>query len=1057
MGVRLLAPGPRTVLDEVRLDPEQARAVAVRQGDGPLVVLGAPGTGTTTVLVESVAARVLRDGVRPDGVLVLAPSRAAAAALRQRIGQRLSRTVREPLARTAHSYAFGLLRRALVLDGDVPPRLISGPEQDRILADLLEGHVEGAGRPVAWPPELTPQVRGLAGFRAELRDVLMRAVERGLDGGSLAELGRRHGRPEWVSAAAVLEEYLEVTSLATPGAFDPAAIVDAAVALLSRDGDLLRRERETWSLVAVDDAQELTAAGGRLVDLLVEGGRDVLLAGDPDAATQTFRGAVPAYLGGAPRRLRTAGGQPPVTIVLREVHRHGPPLREIACRVAARIGSAGAVGQRAASSARGGAPEEGAQVHVLASAAQEGAFVAGQLRRWHLAQNVAWSRMAVIVRSTRAASGLRRSLAAAGVPVAVPAGEVPVRNEPAVTPFLTALRCCVRPSALTPEAAVALLSGPIGGADTLFLRRLRQALRGLELAGGGARASDALLVEALQDAEMLGGVEAALASPARRVAEVLQAGRRALAQDDATAVTLLWALWEASGLAETWRRQALAGGPSGARADRDLDAVVALFEAAERFTERLAKAGPAAFVDYLDGQDLPSDTLADRAPVGESVSLLTPQAAAGQEWDVVAVVAVQEGVWPDLRLRTSLLGAQDLADLVDGRAAEGTTSVMALRRAVLDDELRLFHVAVSRARRHLLVTAVHSEEELPSPFLDLVDPCGADAGEGRVLTPVPRAPTLAGLVGELRAVVTDPQAGEEGRKAAAQQLARLAGAGVPGAHPDDWFAVGDVSTMQPLRGPRDVVSVSPSRVEAFQRCTVRWLLTSAGGGRSSSVPQALGNLIHEIANEVPSGHLEQMRALLAQRFGRLGLVEGWVADTYRRKADDMLVRLAQYAEVSRSQGRSVVGGEIPVEVRVGRAMVRGQIDRLERDADGRLHVVDFKTGASKPSREELARHPQLGVYQLAVEEGGLSPTVEGLPQSGGAALVQLGSPTKTVSVQAQQPLQADEDPTWARALVESVADGMAGADFPASAGPLCRSCDVRRSCPATSEGRQVGQ
>ena len=224
------------------LDPVQAGAVAHRAGTGPLVVLGGPGTGKTRVLVESVVARVERDGVDPDSVLVLAPTRSAAAALREQISARLARTVREVLARTPHSYAFGVLRRALVLEADVPPRLISGPEQDRILADLLAGHERGEGRPVAWPPSLGPQVRALRGFREELRDVLMRAVERGLDGGTLADLGRGHGRPEWVAAAAVLEEYLDVTSLATPGAFDPAAIVDAAAGLFCADPDLLYEE-----------------------------------------------------------------------------------------------------------------------------------------------------------------------------------------------------------------------------------------------------------------------------------------------------------------------------------------------------------------------------------------------------------------------------------------------------------------------------------------------------------------------------------------------------------------------------------------------------------------------------------------------------------------------------------------------------------------------------------------------------------------------------------------------------------------------------------------------
>ncbi|HVN11950.1 MAG TPA: UvrD-helicase domain-containing protein, partial [Kineosporiaceae bacterium] len=277
---------PRRVLAELPvLDEDQCSVVGQRQGAGPLVVLGAPGTGRTTTLVEAVVARVERDGVAPDAVLVLCATRLSAADVRDRIAARLARTVREPLARTAHAYAFGLLRRVHVLEGDLPPRLISGPEQDLVLADLLAGHEVGAGRGPHWPHPLDPRVRALRGFRDELRDLLMRAVERGIGPEGLATLGGRRGRPDWVAAAEVLQEYVEVTSLATPGAYDPAGIVDAAANLLSVDPALLAAERDRWKLVVVDDAHEVTAATQRLLEVLTDGGGDVLLAGDPDAAT----------------------------------------------------------------------------------------------------------------------------------------------------------------------------------------------------------------------------------------------------------------------------------------------------------------------------------------------------------------------------------------------------------------------------------------------------------------------------------------------------------------------------------------------------------------------------------------------------------------------------------------------------------------------------------------------------------------------------------------------------------------------------------------------------
>jgi superfamily I DNA/RNA helicase/RecB family exonuclease len=1039
------------------LDADQAAAVAHRQGSGPLVVLGAPGTGTTTVLVEAVLARVERDGVRPDAVLVLAPTRAAAAALRDRVSARLRRTVREPLARTPHSYAFGLLRRARVLDGDAPPRLIAGPEQDRVLADLLAGHDAGHGHSPGWPPGIGPGVRALRGFRDELRDLLMRAVERDLSPADLAALGRRHDRPEWVAAAGVLAEYLDVTSLATPGAFDPAGIVDAAAALLEDDPDLLAAEREQWSVIGVDDAQETTAATARLLGLLADGGRDLILAGDPDVATQAFRGGRPRLLAEAAEAFPRADGDPARRVVLRTVHRHGPVLRAVSERIAVRIGSSGVVAQRAARAAAvpDGSPTGSLDVRVLATAAQEASYVAARLRREHLTGGIPWDRMAVIARSSRSTDAIRRALAAAGVPVAVPPAEIPVRDEPAVVPLRLALRASLEPEAITPEIAVELLCGPIGGADSLALRRLRQALRASELAGGGGRGSDALLVEALATPTVV-TIEVAVAAPAVRVATVLQAGRAAAASPSATAETVLWALWEASGLAEPWRRTALRGGAAGARADRDLDAVVALFEAAARYVDRLPRAGPGAFLDYLEGQDLPADTLAERAPAGQAVALVTPHGAAGREWDVVAVTGLQEGTWPDLRLRSSLLGAQALADLLDGRSDPSSTSASAARRSVLDDELRLFHVAASRARRRLLLTAVRSDEEIPSPFLDIADPDGAQA-EIRPLASVPRTMTLPALVARLRAVVTDASAGAGTRSVAAGQLARLAAAGVPGADPADWYGLAAASVGGPLREPGAPVRVSPSKVESFDRCALRWLLQKVGGTAGSSRAQGLGTLIHEIAAAEPDADPQRLRQLLAERISSLGLGSGWIADAERARAETMIVKLAEYVQAARREGRELVAAEQGVHVELGTAVVRGQVDRLERDAEGRLVVVDLKTGKSAPTRAEAARNAQLGVYQLTVEAGGFADVADGARASGGAVLVQLGTSAVKPSVQRQPALDADDDPDWARRLVQRVAEGMAGEVFPATTNPMCTPCEVRRSCPVQVEGRQVGQ
>src|SRR6478609_3117155 len=196
---------PRDHEADVTLDDSQRAALAAAAGPGATLVVGAPGTGKTLVAQEVVLA-ALADGLAPERVLLLAASRRAAAALRDRLSARARRTVGAPMVRTAASAAFAVLHERAAALGEAPPTLISGPEQDLVLAELLEGHLAGDGAPLALPPGLPEEVLGLRGLRQELRDLLMRAAERGLTPADLDALGERYDRPEWSLGAQLFAE-----------------------------------------------------------------------------------------------------------------------------------------------------------------------------------------------------------------------------------------------------------------------------------------------------------------------------------------------------------------------------------------------------------------------------------------------------------------------------------------------------------------------------------------------------------------------------------------------------------------------------------------------------------------------------------------------------------------------------------------------------------------------------------------------------------------------------------------------------------------------------------
>src|SRR5215475_8929806 len=317
-----------------RLDEAQQRVVDHK--GGPLLVLAGPGTGKTTTIVAAVAERIERRGMDPGRILVLTFSRKAAGELRERITSRLGRTTSEPLALTFHSYAYALVRREFVLAGDQPPRLLSAPEQLLEIRRMLRGEVADGGQ--HWPERLRPAL-ATRGFAEELRDVLLRAAERGLDGKALRQLGRRCRRDDWVAAGGFLDRYAARFDLAPVPAYDYAEIVRIAAGLLSRSATR-QRERDSYDAVFVDEYQDSDPAKESLLLALAGDGRDLVAVGDPDQSIYAFRGADVRALTSFPDRFRSPDGSPAPIVALRTCRRSGTVLLAASRRVASRLPAA---------------------------------------------------------------------------------------------------------------------------------------------------------------------------------------------------------------------------------------------------------------------------------------------------------------------------------------------------------------------------------------------------------------------------------------------------------------------------------------------------------------------------------------------------------------------------------------------------------------------------------------------------------------------------------------------------------------------------------------------
>ena len=1071
-------------------DLDEAQRSVVAHRSGPLLVLAGPGTGKTTTLVEAMIGR-LTDPIAPvpaTAVLGLTFGRRAALDWRERVAARCPSGL-VPDVLTFHSFAYALVRRFGVTDLFAPlPQVISSADQLRRVRELLVSPVSDLGWPSEWD-----RARSTLGFAAEVQEVVSRARTLGLGPTHLIATGVATQNATWQAAGRFLGEYLDV--LDAERVIDYAELIQAARDLLHRP-EVRSEVQRRYSAVFVDEFQDTDAAAQDLLHDLVGPETALVVVGDPDQSIYSFRGADRSGIVEF-RDSYAAGGKSAPTVVLDRTRRFGPVIREAATRL---LHNGVVPGLSTEALRRHREPvcdAEFAGLVEIATFDSEGAqaaFVADTLRRAHLEgyddqAPVAWDDMAVLVRSgVRTIPVLRRALSLAGVPVEVVGDEVPLRQEAAVLALLKALEITGSPLTASAEDVTQLLLGPLGHVDPGELRAFARALRAnaRQLLGAGAPlpASAELLCEAFIEPGETALFDGAAVAALRRMRRVINA---AAAARDAGPHAVLWELWSGTNWAERLERESLAGGPRGRRADRDLDAVCALFDLAARAEQRSAgRKGVDVFRHEVAEQEIPTEPGTSATLRGQGIRLLTAHRAKGLEWRFVVVYGMQERAWPDLRRRGSLLAAARVgpAGVVD----EPTTS------EVLAEERRLAYVACTRAKERLFVTAVKggADDVTPSRFLDdLAGPAPQDGGETASTEGVtrrhhngrlPRPLSLTGIVAQLRTTaVTGPPAL---RDAATLRLAQLAAEfdshGAPlaaAAAPDNWWGVLPF-TASPIavRPAQTAVHLSASQVESFLECPLAWFLKHEAGGQvGKSTAMGFGSVLHAIADGVTSGELApdvaSITELLDKWWGQLGYDAPWHADAERRAAVAAVSAFLKWHErtTDRVPLMSEAGFDFDMEVPGDRVHLRGSVDRVDRGGDDRAYVVDFKTGKSAATNNEVAANVQLAIYQLAIAEGALRSATTNNPVDlppAGAELVYLrladakGLPKNRVQAAYAETSEDDEPAISSRpgitAALAQVASGIRAEQFPARPEETkCGRCDVRVACPAVDAGTEV--
>lgn len=1031
------------------------------------------------------------------------------------------------------------------------PVLLMGADEDAALEQLI-------GQ-VSWsqPAEVT-QTRG---FRAQIRNLFSRCGELGVDYQLLEQLGQAAQVQLWCEAAPLLKLWdsqsdISAANRAMALKLDTARLQDRALYALEHwyQADVTAPP-QLPDLVVVDDYQDCTAATARLLHALAalnlgeaEGqgwsagqmpsaglggasgaqgpgsrssangsgdatgagepggvgvtspgdvehkdGRStqIVVLGNPDEAVETFRGGDPLMLASAARDFDA------VALTLPQVHRGSRQIAALIELAVQQVQVAGCISQRRPNYQHLAQNSQSVCFKIAPDDTVQVGAVAAHMRSLHLEQGLAWGKMAVIVRQSSSVELIRQELRRGGVPLAPDTPALLLRSEPAAKALLDCARAALEQLLGVPvvqeEAARALLLSPLVGFSAIELRRLRRIL---------GESPDHLSTRVLSDTELFDQLEAAPTLAAK--AKVAQAINEALAKERSEGLeALVWGAWQASGKAQYWRQLALdieADSLLRQRADHDLDVVISLFKRLEVWSERNPSAPGQQFLDELEAQQVASDSVAALGARPQGVSVLTVAACAGRQWEFVAVLGIDDGVWPNLRLRDSLTQTGLLTDIVSQRIAD-TVNLASLtasldpqalaqaRAQICSDEMRLLVAAMSRANSQLWLGAVNGGEQGPSSFFNYLSRQSAIPVE-----PIQPggAYTLRGLVATLRRQLMLDLKHNNGTEAPqiAALLAALAQRGVPGADPRSWLGIAGASqfltdlpaqlesqdrlgtqvathavvALKKLQAQRvnqarqRGARLSPSDVENIETCPLRWYLQRHGGSPASSSAQQIGALIHWLAQQGQEHGLsrEQLLDLFYRERSSLQLPGGWYGRQENQRVEKMVENLALY--LANSPANMQVEVECPVRAQVElevdgaplKIKISGRADRLEHTSQG-IDVIDFKTGASVDSAGAQT-NAQLATYRVALQARGENVH--------GGALIMLGKENKKAQVDAlTYPGSRELAPSdyletgqgWDTDLISAAARDSLGPSYQARTGEHCRHCAYQDFCPALSD------
>jgi superfamily I DNA/RNA helicase/RecB family exonuclease len=1007
---------------DLRIGPDDWDGVIV-DVNGPQLVVAGPGTGKTEFLVRR-ARHLIGSGTAVAAeVLILAFSRRSAGEIAGRATSPL--TSASPVATTFHSFAHRLLEAhgSEVFGWQEIPSLLTGPEQISLVSELMADE-----DPSSWPALYRPLLRSHT-LSEEVGDFLLRCRERLLSSEDIRQ--KTSERPQWRALPDFMDRY--DAELNARRRIDYGALLAMAVAALERP-ETAEAVAAQYRYVLVDEYQDTTPAQARLLELATLPHRNLTVTGDPYQSVYSFRGAELANVADFCERFRDLEGNAARRLILTTSFRVPEEILSAAVRIVAGGDLPGAAGPVIP------APHPGrVEAYVFDQATAEAEWIAGQVERIHVEENLGYSRIGVLSRSSRTLlPELSRALERRGIPHNT--SDRRMVDHPAVRIIFDLVE-----AAWTEAEVHQMTSGPseasfgrdvsglLDQADRAIRRLLLGPLFSLSLS-----AERDLVRERRRTGKKWDEILTAELGEAAAVAALLADPGWAI---DEPAATGFWKIWTTIPQFERMVEDPSLG---------EFRTAWAVFsQALDSQFERDPSVTLARYQRQSEAEDFEATTLlALHRPGRDQLTLTTLHQAKGLEFDVVFIADAAEGSFPDLRRTSALLRPEMLSP-------DQSLSPVTSMRFRLQEEMRLAYTAMTRAKQRVIWTAtsaaIDEGERRPSRFLLAASGLSSFSEIGPPQSDAHRQPiTSAEAQASLRRTLIDPSAPAVERLSALSTLCDPSG--------DRWSAVTFAGAAE--RGPDTGVvtspfRLSPSQAETYDRCPRQYAFERRLGAGDTSSPYAhYGSLIHLVLerSEASAIVIQQPHNTLSDTLDILE--EVWASeadfgspvlnDAWKAKGRELLTKM--YAKWP--GGNAIpTHTEKAFELDIAGITWVGRADRIERHQAGQLRVVDYKTGSRQPTVADASESLQLGFYLLAA-----------------AADPELTSHGRPTEAEFWHPAASGTNPVRKfdpdnLELVESklrtIGVGIAAEEWPATPGVHCGYCSVRLICPAWPEGREA--